>query len=159
MAVENASGAYHVRNPYGKYVVFTAFNQENTFSLIKKRKRNKKVIVVEGSFDALSVEQIKDFEGLDIIILNSVNVKKLLESKVLKNYKTVILALDNDEAGKKVEEILFEKMDKYVSSIEKLKYNEKDINKALIKENNVSFNKEFLLNANDLLPEIEKVKK
>ncbi len=140
LAVENVSGAYHVRNPYGKYVVFTAFNQENTFSLIKKKKRNKKVIIVEGLFDALSVEQMENFKDFDIIILNSVNnVKKLLESKVLKKYETVILALDDDEAGKKAEEILLKNVETFASYIGKLKYSEKDINEVLIKAGSISF--------------------
>ncbi|MEO1923938.1 MAG: relaxase/mobilization nuclease domain-containing protein, partial [Nautiliaceae bacterium] len=69
LGIENVSGAYHLRNPKVKMVLKTGVGQENTYSLI--RKKGKKVVVVEGLFDALSIEQYKNFKNYDILILNS----------------------------------------------------------------------------------------
>jgi len=60
-------------------------------------------VVVEGLFDALTVNQIWD-ENCDIIILNSTSlVDRLLKSGVLEEYDEVILALDNDNSGREAE--------------------------------------------------------
>ena len=103
LAVEDESGVWHVRSKYGKVNVRTFPFQEPTFSLLKRREGNRKVIVVEGLFDALTVNQMWD-ESYDIVILNSTSlVDRLLKSGVLEGYDEVILALDDDDFGREAE--------------------------------------------------------
>ena len=105
VAVKNASGAWSVRSTGGKYFVPERPGQEQTFSLVERG--GKSLLVVEGLFDALSFEQL----GVksDILILNGVgNVKKFVNSEVFKRYSSVILALDNDDAGMEAEEEISE---------------------------------------------------
>ncbi|GAA6213274.1 toprim domain-containing protein [Hyphomicrobiales bacterium 4NK60-0047b] len=67
------------------------------------KKPNDKVIIFEGFFDFLSALVLGNKERFleDVIILHSVamvsNAKKKIEEK---NYKKVLLCLDNDKAGK-----------------------------------------------------------
>ena len=87
-------------------------------------------------FDALSLEQIARKDDYDIIILNGVgNYIDLLKEQILENYKTVILALDNDEAGRRLEEILIERLEDW--EVKKLNYSGKDLNECIINDRNI----------------------
>ncbi|MEO1923942.1 MAG: toprim domain-containing protein, partial [Nautiliaceae bacterium] len=111
---------------------------ENTYSLI--RKKGKKVVVVEGLFDALSIEQYKNFKNYDILILNSVNNLKKAINEILK-YDEVVLCLDNDEAGKKAKETLKEILKKGQKNVYEVIFESKDINEALCKNEKIKLKK------------------
>ena len=133
LAVENVSGALNVRTPQGKYVIFTEPTQFQTFSLIKRGVNNRKLLVVEGLFDALSIEQIATKSDYDILILNSVNnLPRALQNGVFEGYETVIMALDNDPQGLDTMELLKKALrGKY--ELKRLVYEGKDPNEWLVK--------------------------
>ena len=137
LAVRNYSGAWNVRSALekGKYVVYENPEQRQTFTWIKRGSNNRKVVIVEGMFDALSLEQIARKDDYDIIILNGVgNYIDLLKEQILENYKTVILALDNDEAGRRLEEILIERFEVEGKIVKELAFTTgKDLNECLVK--------------------------
>ena len=135
LAVKDQNGVWHARNPYGKTNILTAPDQKPTFSYIKRGAGNKTLVVVEGLFDALTLNQ-EWKKNYDIVILNSTtNTERFIESGILKNYKQVILALDNDEAGLRAEKELKE----YLEQLEDIKVGKliysvgKDINECYIK--------------------------
>lgn len=136
LAVKDENGVWHARNPYSKVNIKTAPDQQQTFSYIKNG--GEWLVVVEGLFDALTLYQL-DFgedKKYDIVILNSVvNADKLIRSGIIDNYKSVILALDNDEAGRKTEEeILNYLKSKGVKEVFRLKITDgKDLNECLMK--------------------------
>jgi 5S rRNA maturation endonuclease (ribonuclease M5) len=133
LAVENVSGALNVRTPQGKYVIFTEPTQSQTFSLIRRAPNNRKLVVVEGLFDALSIEQIAPKRDYDILILNSVNnLSRTLQNGVYEAYNTVIMALDNDPKGSDTMELLKKALrGKY--ELKRLIYEGKDLNEWLVK--------------------------
>lgn len=87
-----------------------------------------KIIVVEGMFDAMSVEKLEKQNTFSILILNSVvNIKKAIE--FLENRKEEIwLALDNDEAGIEASKMLYEVLE----NVNYYHYDGKDLNDFLI---------------------------
>jgi len=133
LAVEDANGVWHSRNSYGKVNILTAPNQSPTFTHIKRAPDNRTVVVVEGFFDALTLNQeIK--KNYDIIILNSTaNTKKLIKSGILELYDKVFLALDRDEAGQKAEKELLNYLKELDTLVARLEYSGgKDPNEALV---------------------------
>jgi 5S rRNA maturation endonuclease (ribonuclease M5) len=137
LAVQNFSGAWNVRSALekGKYVIYENPEQKQTFSWIKRGNDNKKAVIVEGMFDALSLEQIAKRNSYDIIILNGVgNYKELIKSEVLKNYEEVILALDNDKAGKEIKKALLEYLEDEGKTVKELVFSVgKDLNECLVR--------------------------
>ena len=135
LGVKNSTGAWNVRNPYGKYVVLENLEQGQGYSLIKRGRDNRSVIVVEGLFDALTVEEIVG-GNYDIVILNSVNnVGWSLIDEVLYAYDTVILALDSDKQGKDTEEWLLEELEVGNKEVRKIYFDGgKDLNEAFIRK-------------------------
>ena len=137
LAVENVSGALNVRTTdsegKGKYVIFTEPTQSQTYSLIKRGAGNRKLLVVEGLFDALSIEQVATKNDYDILILNSVNnLPRALQNGVFEGYETVIMALDNDPQGLDTMELLKKALrGKY--ELKRLVYEGKDPNEWLVK--------------------------
>ncbi len=105
-------------------------------------------VVVEGEFDCLSYEEI----GVNCVSLGSVNNIEELEQTLIGTKKTLILALDNDEAGIKATDDI-----KAFCRDNKIKYKEfdnvgyKDANIALIKDRN-AFEEEI----NKIIKQIEK---
>ena len=132
LAVENESGALNVRTPHGKYVIFTEPTQSQTYSLIRRAPNNRKLVVVEGLFDALSLEQVARQSDYDILILNSVaNLSKTIQNGVYEAYNTVIMALDNDPKGSDTMELLKRALrGRY--EVKKLNYEGKDLNEWLV---------------------------
>jgi len=95
VGVRTVRGSYAVRNPFGKWSIRSSKDERYSYSLIEKGKSV--LAVFEGLFDALTWEQL-EFEGTDILILNSTaNAKRVQE--VIGKYRTLILGLDNDDAG------------------------------------------------------------
>jgi len=133
LAVENESGAFNVRTPHGKYVIFTEPTQSQTYSLIRRAPNNRKLVVVEGLFDALSIEQVVLKRDYDILILNGVNnLSKTIQNGVYEAYNTVIMALDNDPKGLDTMEFLKKALrGKY--ELKRLVYEGKDPNEWLVK--------------------------
>jgi len=135
LAVENDSGALNVRTlrGKGKYVIFTEPTQSQTYSLIRRALNNRKLVVVEGLFDALSLEQVAPQSDYDILILNGVNnLPKTIQNGVYEAYNTVIIALDNDPKGSDTMELLKRALrGRY--EVKKLNYEGKDLNEWLVK--------------------------
>ena len=135
VGVEDVNGVWHVRNKYGKINVITEPNQKPTYSFIKNG--TNKLVIVEGLFDALSLNQMKHETDYDMVILNSTaNTDRLMQSGILKDYKAIILALDNDKAGKEAEEkLLNPSLYRKDVEIKHLVYLEgcKDLNECLIR--------------------------
>ncbi len=133
LSVENVSGALNVRTPSGKYVIFTEPTQSQTYSLVKRAPNNRKLVVVEGLFDALSLEQVAPQKDYDILILNSVNnFSKTLQNSPYEAYNSVIMALDNDPQGSDTMELLKKALrGKY--ELKRLVYEGKDLNEWLVK--------------------------
>ena len=77
---------------------------ENHFFNFAALKQKNPVFVVEGEFDALSVEEV----GGHAVALGGVaNIKKFVEEvQKLKSVPTLLLALDNDEAGRNAQNAL-----------------------------------------------------
>ncbi|WP_163329437.1 toprim domain-containing protein (plasmid) [Desulfurobacterium thermolithotrophum] len=90
------TGSWTVRNRLGKWNLRELSNQRHSYSLIEKG--SSYLAVFEGLFDALTWEQLC-LKETDLLILNStVNIEEAL--KVLEHYEVLVLALDNDDAGK-----------------------------------------------------------
>jgi 5S rRNA maturation endonuclease (ribonuclease M5) len=92
---------------------------------------NKKLVVVEGMFDALSLRKLRK-EVDNIVILNSVVLYYRFLSWISgKEFEKVILALDNDDRGRDTTIRLYEAlMKKY--NVKILKYEGKDLNEFLL---------------------------
>ena len=92
---------------------------------------NKKLVVVEGMFDALSLRKLRK-EVDNIVILNSVVLYHRFLSWISgKEFEKVILALDNDDRGRDTTIRLYEAlMKKY--NVKILKYEGKDLNEFLL---------------------------
>jgi len=95
--------------------------------------KNRKLVVVEGMFDALSLRVLRQKKGEidNIVILNSV----VLYSRFLKwlrgkEFEKIVLALDNDEAGRKVTRKLKSLIQGPVTL---LRYQGKDLNDYLLR--------------------------
>jgi hypothetical protein len=132
LAVENVSGALNVRTPQGKYVILREPAQFQTYSLIKRSSGNKKLLIVEGLFDALSIEQVHLKRDYDILVLNSVNnMQRVLQDGVLEGYERLVIALDNDPEGLGTMESLIEALRGRYELV-RLLYEGKDLNEWLV---------------------------
>jgi len=131
LGVETTTGSWILRNKFVKINLRTADNQEHSFAYIQNGK--KRLVITEGLFDALSVEQfMSDF---DIVILGGVgNSDKLFKSRICEQYDEIIVATDNDSAGDKFFNELFyyfvEKEKPVV--LKRLVFGAKDLNEALV---------------------------
>jgi 5S rRNA maturation endonuclease (ribonuclease M5) len=96
--------------------------------------QNKKLVVVEGMFDALSLRVLRRSKGEvdNIVVLNSVALYHRFLSWIQgKYFEKVVLALDNDEAGRNITKKLCSSLgQKY--SVRVLNYKGKDLNEFLL---------------------------
>jgi hypothetical protein len=120
------SGTWTVRNRLGKWNIRESSEQRHSYTLIERG--SSYLAVFEGLFDALTWEQL-DLKEADILILNSTsNLNRALA--VLERYESLILGLDNDNAGtlasRKIESL-------YGGRIFKLQFLAKDLNDAFCK--------------------------
>lgn len=127
----NVKGGYEIRTFNFKLCL-----GEKTYTQLTQRPFSKRVMVFEGMFDFLSLMQLKKIYnfsdiGANIIVLHSVSNISHID---LQNYDSIDLFLDNDEAGTKATEKLFEHYsDKQVSDFSKAMYpNHKDLNDFLL---------------------------
>ncbi|WP_313103128.1 toprim domain-containing protein [Empedobacter sp.] len=125
---ENNSGSFELRNSFYK----GSTGKDITTLLNNSNKLN----VFEGFMDFLSWLEIFGIETEDFLILNSISMQtKIKDILGHKNYDTVNLYLDNDEAGK----TLTEKVKSTFSQSKdcsKLYCNHKDLNEFLISKIN-----------------------
>ena len=95
---------------------------------------NNKLVVVEGMFDALSLRVLRRSKGEvdNIVVLNSVALYHRFLSWIQgKYFEKVVLALDNDEAGRNITKKLCSSLgQKY--SVRVLNYKGKDLNEFLL---------------------------
>jgi 5S rRNA maturation endonuclease (ribonuclease M5) len=104
---------------------------KSTYSLFAKDSKKELVFVAEGIFDGLSIaEKMKNNRLYDLIILNSTNNLNSKVIKILSGYKNIILALDNDVAGKQAENEIVRQAK--TLNIYKLTFKAKDLNKSFV---------------------------
>ena len=99
---KNISGGWELYNAQGNFK--SATSKDLTYI-----KRNKKTLIIaESLIDAVSCEQIKQ-EFFDLLVLNTVEITDRAVAFLddLKGYSKIVIATDNDKAGKKSAEILF----------------------------------------------------
>ena len=97
LCIKNEKGGYALRNARIKMNIGPA-----SYSFIKNANTNNKIIATEGMFDCLSLYQVLyDDLKADFLILNSTENLNKNAIAILNNYKNIILAMDNDEGGKK----------------------------------------------------------
>ena len=125
---ENNSGTFELRNSFYK----GSTGKDVTTLLNNSNKLN----VFEGFMDFLSWLEIFGVETEDFLILNSISMQTKIKDIIgHKNYDTVNLYLDNDEAGK----TLTEKINSTFSQSKdcsELYCNQKDLNEFLISKHN-----------------------
>ncbi len=109
---------------------------EKTYTQLTQRPFSKRVMIFEGMFDFLSLIQLKKIGqfsdlGANVIVLHSISC---LGHTNLKNYVSIDLFLDNDDAGKKATEKVFDQYpDKTVCDFSQALYpNHKDLNDYLL---------------------------
>ena len=134
VGVRTVRGSYAVRNPFGKWSIRSSKDERHSYSLIEKGKSV--LAVFEGLFDALTWEQL-EFEETDILILNSTaNAKRVQE--VIGKYRTLILGLDNDNAGnlarRKIES-------SFEGELQILAFSSKDLNEAFRRGERIGLNR------------------
>ncbi len=134
VGVRTVGGSYAVRNPFGKWNIRSSKSEKHSFSLIEKGEGV--LAVFEGLFDALTWEQL-GIEETDILILNSTaNVNRI--QKVIRKYETLILGLDNDDAGilarRKIES-------SFKGELRMLEFSSKDLNEAFCKGEGIRINR------------------
>ena len=108
IAFPNEAGGYEIRNPYYKGCI-----APKAVSIISQG-HSDSVCLFEGFMDYLSFQTLRKLErlsvpcyGADLLVLNSVNnLPKALPR--LKAYKHIYCYLDNDDAGRRVVDMLRE---------------------------------------------------
>jgi len=97
--------------------------------------RNGKLVVVEGMFDALSLRVLRKPKGEvdNIIILNSVVLyHRFLSWTQGRYFEKIVLALDNDEAGRGTALKLHKRLSGMGFAVSVLRYEGKDLNDFLL---------------------------
>lgn len=127
LGFRNNSQGFEIRNKYFKGSI-----SPKTYTL-NKGKSNVKVNVFEGVFDFLSHLVFFDIHILnyDTLVLNSVSNLSKTET-LLKNYTTVNLFLDNDNAGVKGVEYYKSVLNNVVDYSKQIYPNHKDFNDYLV---------------------------
>jgi DNA primase len=124
IAFKNDSDGYEIRNKYFK----GAIGKKNITTIAGEKR--KEVIIFEGFIDFLSYLTLKaHIPKKDFIVLNSVGLIKKIPH--LHNYKTISLALDNDDAGTKATKYIQE-LYPYAQDVRRYYKNYKDLNEFLI---------------------------
>lgn len=102
IGLENSKGGWELRNRIFK-------NSSSPKSHTYVQNNGKQLIILEGMFDLLSLATLNETEikASDIIILNSIAFIKDIE-RLLVNYGSVLIYLDNDSAGQLATKYLME---------------------------------------------------
>ena len=128
IGLKNAKNGWELRNKLFK-------NSSSPKSFTHIQRNNKRLIMLEGMFDLLSLATL-DQELLntsDILVLNSIAFIKAIERHIPK-YGSVQLYLDNDKAGQEATRYLTEKYGHSIDQSSNYK-NHKDLNDFLCHEN------------------------
>jgi len=127
---KNISGGWELYNAQGSFK--SATSKDLTYI-----KRNKSTLIIaESLIDAVSCEQIKE-EFYDLLVLNSVEMANRAVDflRGLNNYSKIVMATDNDKAGKKVANILLPLCKTKTKKVVSFSYNQnKDPNDYLKRE-------------------------
>lgn len=144
---------FPIRNKEGKVVSFqfedflnrgrlevTKLNlsgRKRTLSYFGDYSPNKPYFITEAIYDALSLEKTRDTFTFGVVaLLGYPSEEEIKEIKELAKTNDIILALDNDESGKKMEERLLKELvlvNPYIGAL-RLPDGIKDINELLQKE-------------------------
>lgn len=102
IGLQNKDGGWELRSLY-----FKTSSSPKGYTYLQNENDN--LVICEGMFDLLSIAEIypEELNGSDIIVLNSLSFLQQTTS-YFKNYKSVDLYLDNDQAGKKNAKDLFQ---------------------------------------------------
>ena len=95
-----------------------------------KDSKKELVFVAEGMFDGLTIAEKMRNRLYDLIILNSVKNLNNKVIEILSSYKNIVLALDNDTAGKETENKIIRQIKNV--PIHKLTFKAKDLNEAFV---------------------------
>ena len=125
ICIENSAGGYAIRNQKIKMNI-----GKNAYSLFCKGDQRELIFITEGLFDGLTVSEKIGDRIYDLIILNSVNNLNDKVIETLSGYENIILALDNDTAGKEAEDKIVRQVKN--SKIHKLIFKAKDLNEAFV---------------------------
>lgn len=132
IGIYNVKGGCEIRG----FKNFKTCIGEKTFTQITQRPFSTRVMIFEGMFDFLSLIQLKRIKhfsdlGANVIVLHSISC---LGHTDLKNYESIDLFLDNDDAGKKATEKIFDQYpEKTICDFSQSLYpNHKDLNDFLL---------------------------
>lgn len=138
LGVQTVTGSWILRSALkdekkAKLNLRTSDKQEHSFAYIQND--SKKLVIVEGLFDALSVYQIARRSDFDLVILSGTgHTKKLLKSEILNRYEEIIIATDFDKAGEEAETDIFLYLaeNRLAIKLQRIRgTNGKDINEAI----------------------------
>ncbi len=130
VGIKNSAGGYAIRNPKIKMNI-----GKNAYSLFCKGYQRELIFITEGLFDGLTVSEKMGDRIYDLIILNSANNLNDKVIETLSGYENIILALDNDTAGKEAEDKIVRQVKN--SKIHKLTFKAKDLNQAFISKEKI----------------------
>jgi len=127
IGLRNAKNGWELRNK-----IFKNSSSPKFYTYIQNN--NKRLILLEGMFDLLSLATL-DQELLntsDILVLNSIAFIKAIERHIPK-YESIHLYLDNDKAGERASDYLVKKYKHVIDKRESYK-NHKDLNDFICHE-------------------------
>ena len=128
VCIKNSADGYAIRNPKIKMNI-----GKSAYSLFTKNNKRELIFVTEGMFDGLTIAEKMRNRLYDLIILNSTKNLNNKVMEILSGYKNIILALDNDTAGKEAQNQIMKRVKNV--NIYKLTFKAKDLNEAwLLKE-------------------------
>ena len=125
LGLENHLGGWELRNKFQK-----TSSSPKSYTWLRRDKNQ--LLVVEGMFDLLSLatmHPITVYES-DVLVLNSIAFLKDTES-LLQTYVTILLYLDNDNAGNSATSKLLQQFDQSIDCSHGYK-EYKDMNEKLI---------------------------
>lgn len=127
IGLKNNKDGWELRNKILK-------NSSSPKSYTYIKNNNKKVIILEGMFDLLSLATLEDnlLKTSDILVLNSISFLNAIE-KYISKYALVHLYLDNDPPGQNASQYLINKY-KYAIDKSSSYKNYKDLNDLLSHE-------------------------
>ena len=145
IAFPNGAGGYEIRNPYYKGCI-----SPKAVSLISQGQTDS-ICLFEGFMDYLSFLTLRKRErlsvpcyGADLLVLNSVNnLPKALPR--LKTYKHIYCYLDNDDAGRRVVDMLRELKGDVVQDMMEAYPLYKDLNDILVGRKRCRSNTDLLV--------------
>lgn len=94
LGIKNTAGGINIRNPRMK-----GCRGSNGYSHLINNENNKSLIITEGLFDALHINQkLNSLNPANFVSLNSIeNTKSFLNNFDFKDYENVFIMLDNDD--------------------------------------------------------------